>query len=244
MNKLKKLIFVFVAIILLAGCDVTSKEESQTKEITDEVILGIIKNNVSSLDNIPKTIELYTNGSGQAKDYTNDDKLFYGLDVAINSKADSELTTEQLQKINQNNLTNVTSVVSVEEAQGYVSDLFGPTTLKHANVSGCPSYIYDETEKIYYVQFGCTKETISLPISYVERVTNKDNLYYATVYVGLIDGNNVYNDFNKTKVVQELGLNESFAITNDNKEEFSKYTYTFTKNSNGSYVFTSLNKAS
>lgn len=244
MSKLKKIVFVFVAIILLAGCEANSSKESQAKEITDEVILGIIRNNISSLDNIPKTTELYTNGSGQAKDYANDEKLLYGLEVAINSRANTELTAEQLQKIKEKNLVNITSVVSVEEAQRYVSDLFGPTTLKHANLVGCPSYVYDETEKIYFVQSGCTKEAIPTPISYVDRVTNKDNVYYATVYVGLIDGNKVYNDFNKTKIVQELNLNESFEIKSDNKEEFSKYTYTFTKNSNGAYVFTSLKKAS
>ncbi len=244
MNKLKKFIFAFIVVILLAGCEPNSSTGSQTKDVTDEVVLGTIRNNISSLDNIPKTTELYIKGAGQTSDYTNDDKLLHGLDVAINSRASSELTPEQLQKIKEKNLTNVSSVVSVEEAQGYVSDLFGPTTLKHDNVVGCPSYIYDKTEKIYYVQTGCTKNATSSPISYVDRVTNKDNLYYATVYVGLIDENKVYNDFNKTKVVQELGLNDSFEITNDNKEEFSKYTYTFTKNSNGAYVFTSLKKVS
>lgn len=244
MNKLKKIVFVFIAIILLAGCEMKGSNESQTKEITDEVILGIIRNNISSLDNIPKTIELYTNGSGQASDYTNDEKLLHGLDVAITSRASSELTAEQLQTIKEKNLLNITSVVSVEEAQSYVSNLFGPTTLKHANIEGCPSYIYDETEKLYYVQEGCTKEVTSSPISFVDRVTNKDNIYYATVYVGLIDGNKVYSDFSKSKIVKELDLNELYEITDDNKEEFSKYTYTFTKNSNGSYVFTELKKAS
>lgn len=244
MDKLKKIVFVFVAIILLAGCETKGSNESQTKEITDEVILGIIRNNISSLDNIPKTTELYTNGSGQASDYTNDERLLHGLNAAITSRASSELTAEQLQTIKEKNLLNITSVVNVEEAQSYVSNLFGPTTLKYANVEGCPSYIYDETEKLYYVQEGCTKEVTSSPISFVDRVTNKDNIYYATVYVGLIDGNKVYSDFSKSKIVKELDLNELYEITDDNKEEFSKYTYTFTKNSNGSYVFTELKKAS
>ena len=244
MGKVKKIVFIFVAIILLAGCDTKNSNTSQAKEITDEVILGTIRNNISSLDNISKTSELYTKGLGQASDYTADEKLRYGLDSAITSRASSDLTAEQLQSIKEKQLLNITSVVSVEEAQGYVSNLFGPTTLKHANVEGCPSYIYNETEKLYYVQEGCTKEVTSSPISFVDRVTNKDNIYYVTAYVGLIDGTKVYSDFNKSKIVKELDLNELYEITDDNKEEFSKYTYTFTKNSNGSYVFTELKKAS
>lgn len=240
MNKLKKFVFIIFAVLILSGCSVSTSKETGAKIVNDDTIKSLLESHIISLQSLPKTLELYVKGSGETKDYTADDKLNLGLEMRFNNAGIPSLTQQQILNLQAKQITNVTGYIPSTDVEDNIKSIFGPVTIEHKNMTGCPTFIYDDTEKIYYINSNCTVEQTSTIISFVDKVTSEDNIYYVTVYAGLIDNNKVYADFNKSEVVKELLTDEQYAISDETKEQFTKITYTFTKNSNGEYVFTSL----
>ena len=244
MKSFKKVLFVLAFLLIFTGCSVSKENNEDSNEIetvSDTAIVDSIKNNVNSLESVKKTLELYKKGNAKIDDYTKDDKLLVGLNTRFNNGALKKPTQAQLAA---SNLTNIDGVITTDEVVEYSSRVFGDVTLDYSSKEGCPSYIYNATEKLFYVKYGCSNETDSDIISYVDEVTHSDNVYYANVYVGIIDStvNKVYGNVDKTKFIADINADDSYSIDSKNKEQFDLFVYTFTKNKEGNYVFTSIEK--
>ncbi len=242
MNKFKKIVFVFLVLLLTAGCGAKEEAETNYTEVKDETIINVIKGHVVNIETLPKTIELYKKDSFQASDYSNDDLLQFGLNSSFGQETNIDLTPAQINNLKAKNITNVSSYLTIDNVEDAIKDTFGAKSVTYADkINGCPSYIYDASESVYYVNETCTVNEERV-VSYISNISYDNNLYYATVYVGLVSNNKIYGDVNKAKAVADLAPEQSYVIDDDNKESFTKYTYTFTKNSDGKYVFTSVEK--
>lgn len=242
MSKIKKILLVFVMIILLSGCNSKNDSKEGTEEVTDNSVTNYIKSQITALESLPKTITVYTKGEGTDSDYDNEDKIRYGLEARISNASVPMLTADEIQQLAQRNIIGVSSYIETSEVASYVSKNFESSTLDYITLSGCPTFTYDAESKKYYIQTECVIEDPTSIYSYVDKVTKKDNVYYATVYAGLSDGSMVYNDFEKTKVVANLTENQSYTISDTDKTQFTKFTYKFEKNTNGDYIFKSITK--
>ena len=242
MNKLRRIILVFVIAILLSGCTKNVAKEKTKKEIKDDKAITTLKNQIVSLESLTKTIELYTTGSGKSSDYSNEDKLLYGLNTRISSSAVTLLTPIEIQELATKNILNVSSYVDSADVGKYISEIFPMSSIEFKNVTGCPAYYYDKDASKFYIQNNCTVQNNNSIYSYIDKVEQKDSVYYVTVYAGLSDGANLYNDFAKSKVVVDLLSNPDYTITDKDKNEYTIFTYQFEKNSNGNYILKGFNK--
>ena len=241
MRKLRKIIIVFVLTFLLSGCTKNVVEENK-KEIKDDATITTLKNQIVSLESLTKTIELYTAGSGKSTDYSNEDKLLYGLNARISNSAVKLLTPAEIQFLAQKNILNVSSYVEASEVGKYISANFSMSSVDFVNVIGCPAYYYDKDTSRFYIQNNCTVQNNNSIYSYIDKVEKKDNIYYVTVYAGLSDGSSLYNDFSKSKVVIDLLSNPDYTITEADKDQYTVFTYQFEKNSNGNYILKEFSK--
>ena len=57
MNKIKKYVFVFFMIFLLAGCNKTTTTSNKTEDVTDETVISLLQNKITILENLDKTKE-------------------------------------------------------------------------------------------------------------------------------------------------------------------------------------------
>lgn len=241
MNKIKKFLLVFVMVVLLCGCTKNTTEEKKEK-VTDETVITAIKNQITALESLDKTEELYKKGEGKSEDYTNEDKLRYGLEARISSAAVTALTPTEIQYLASRNILNVTSYVDSSEVSKYIGKNFASSTVDFVNLSGCPAYYFDSNNSRFYIQTQCVSQDTSTIYSYIDSVEMKDNVYYVTVYAGLSDGTNLYNDFNKSKVVVDITSNQEYTISDNDKKDYTVFTYKFEKNTNGDYIFKEFNK--
>lgn len=243
MNKIKKFAVVLIILILAVGCGTKENSANEVTEVTDNAVKNIIYSHIISIEKMPKTIKLYKKDEVKNNDYSNEDLLHFGLVSSIGLENDIDLTDAEIATLKKNNITGVLSYINVSDIEDSVNDTFGAVNLKYINnVSGCPSFIFNASKNIYYVNSACNEANNDKIISYIDNITKEGNLYYATVYAGLLSNNKVYNNVNKSKEVATLNVEESYEITKENKDKFTKYTYTFTKNSDGKYVFTSIKK--
>ncbi len=236
MKKFKKFIFVFVLIVLLTGCNSTQNTTKESEKVEDEIVLQTISNQVITLEQLPKTLELYKKGEAKIDDYTNEDKLRYSIDAVTSSRVvENNVSQEKKNELAAKGITNVNAFIPSDELGEQITSVFGISTINYDNISGCPNYIYVEADKGYYSQElpDCNEQTSEDKlISKIGNVTVIDNVYTAEFYVGVISNNTVYSDFNKTKVVKALGDSETYTISDEDKSKFSKVTYKFKKDSN------------
>ena len=242
MNYIKYTCLVIISLFIFSGCSIEkTNDDSKEQIVKDDEVINNIKNNIISLETLDKTFEIYRKGNGKKDDYTNNEKLTSGLNSRFANGGLNKPTAEQL--INKK-LDNIDGTISVSEAKEYVSKTFGEISIEYKTLDGCPSYIYSEDEKLFYVKYGCSNKKVNDVISFIDIITKKDNEYYADVYVGVIDNETkkVYGNIEKTKYILEIKNDDFFVIDEKNKEQFDRYKYTFTKDSNGNYVFTSIEK--
>ena len=241
MNKIKNLLLVFAMIFLLSGCTKNTVEEKK-EIVNDEAIITKLRNQIISLESLDKTIELYTKGSGKSTDYTNEDMLRYGLNVRMSSATIPALTQAEIQLLASKNILNVSGAIEASYVGDEISKNFSMSSVKYTSLTGCPSFYYDEDNSRFYIQSKCVSQSKNSIYSYIDKVEKKDNTYYVTIYAGLSDGSSVYNDFNKSKVVVDLLSKADYTITDNDKKDYTLYTYEFEKNGNGNYIFKSFNK--
>lgn len=235
MKKLSKLLIVLVLVVCVSACGTKSADENKNV-VEDETIVSLLNNHMINLTSIPKTATLLKDGSFDASKYANDDKLYMGLTAALNSQLAAPYNTQQIQALKAKGIT-ATSAIKTSDVEDIVANLFGPSTINFVgDVTGCPSFKYNEAEKIYYVNESCTKAQDNI-VMLVDSITNDGNVYEVKAYLGLVSENKVYKDFAKSNSVKELANGETYTINGDNKDEFSTYTFTFTKNSDGNYIF-------
>ena len=239
MNKLSKIFLALILVVLVAGCGIKSSNDS--KVVEDETIIAVLNNHMVNITAIPKTKDLLKEGSFKADSYANDDRLYMGLNGALNSQLAVSYTQAQIKQLKEKGYT-ATSYIKGDDVENIVKDVFGDVNLKfEAEIAGCPSYKYYQPDKFYLVNENCTNVQDKLVIL-VDTITNDGNLYYVDSYIALVSNNKVYKDLNKSTEFKSLNNGETFTIDASNKEEFAKYTFKFTKNSDGKYIFTSADK--
>ena len=121
------------------------------------------------------------------------------------------------------------------------SNMYGEEVSGMSIEGGCPNFIYDKYNKKYYGSAECGGTTASsLDIYKYIYTSDKDNYYvYLSLSSGTLDKDGeplCYIDYNRTLEVdcEKIGQN--------NYQNFSQYKYTFTKDDNGDYVFSKLEK--
>ena len=180
-------------------------------------------------------------GEFKAEDYTNDDMLYMGLNSALNSQLAVSYNQEQIKALKAKGYT-ATSFITSDTVENQINDLFGAVELKFENeVTGCPSYKYYETDKLYLVNENCTNTQDKLAMM-IDSSKFDGNTYKVVAYITLISNNKVFNDLNKSTALKTLENGEIFTIDASNKDKFATYTFTFNKNSDGKYQFISAKK--
>lgn len=242
MNKIKKYVFVFFMIFLLAGCNKTTTTSNKTEDVTDETVISLLQNKITILENLDKTKEIYTKGDGKATDYTDEDKIRYGIEYKISYTGLPALSAQEINALKAKGITNVASYIEVKDVTENINSTFNDSIKKHIDASGCPKYTYDSENEKYYIESKCETMDATSIVSKIDKVTKKGNKYYVLVYAGLNDGTNVYSDFEKKNLIRTLSINDSYSITEDDMKMFTKFTYTFEKTKEDKYIFKSLTK--
>ncbi len=199
------------------------------------------------------------------------------LATTVNSSAKKRGITEEYSSVCTNPVDPVngcigTTVKSKDEYVSMYHELFNEklSVESYGNSAGY-EVNWDVTDvcTIYYYVFGINKfiehTGCGAILGYPGYGTVKDLEYnnkytidgdYAYVYrnIGYIDKNTntnkieVYSDYSKTKVVEELASEEAvsnYEIGEDNYTQFSEYKFTFKKNNDtGKYYFVSVEKIS
>lgn len=240
MKRFKKILFLMIILILVGGCGKKEKDIKDAKLVTDINIKSTIANHVATIEDLPKTIDLYKKDEVKPQDYDNNDIIKLGIIANVSYRNDIYLTDAEKKALTAKNITGVESYVDVNDINNSINDIWGPINIKHSEtLKGCPTYIFEQNR--YYIKNDC-QTTQDRLISYIDKITVDGNKYYASVYVGLISNNVLYGDVNKDNKIVELDPEGSYPIDKTNKDKFSKYIYTFSKNSDGKYVFAGITK--
>ena len=212
------IIISFVFIIIITGCGTNNNEliEKPEKILDDFEVQVNIEDKINNLELLPTTIDMYKNGFGSSNEYTDMDKILLG----INSKLFYESSNEFY-------ITN-------DEISNYVYQTLGNTSIKYDNIDIDLKKYSDNT---YYVNKELPKSTV---ISYIDKITYKNNIYHALVYVGVIEDDGIYGDFNKENMISVLTYNNKFNETEKNK--YMKFLYEFKTIDNNKYVFSNLKR--
>lgn len=153
-----------------------------------------------------------------------------------------------------NTITKDDYQILLSDVKERYSSLFGTEEVEYTSVSGCPSFVYDNTNQVYYVIARCGGTSGRSVISYKESYMKKGNEAYVYVYYGSSslsdDGTkvNIYNSLIEStgEVTQQpyktnADINEQ-VITSDNYQDFEKYKFTFKQNDNKEYIFVKVEK--
>ena len=145
--------------------------------------------------------------------------------------------------------------ISIDKVQKRYNELFGGSINNFYHIEGCPTFLYDSINNLYYEITKCTKgETINKEYTYDIKYTMDNNLAYVYVSVGTafeseINNNsnekklNIYKGYTKAIYKEEVSINDAleFKIDKDNYKEFDIYKYKFFKDDNN-YYFVSVEK--
>lgn len=216
MRKIRYIIFLL--IFILCGCTKEISNNIETEKVVkDNLIIHNISNQIKCLETLNTTYNLYTKGYGSIKDYNNDDKILYGINMSIRNE---QITNNKF--------------VEIKNIKNYSNSVFGTNNLSFHTVD---NYLLDNDG--YIINYKNKEKSI---VSYIDKITTKYNYYYATVYVGIKHNDEVYGDLEETKLVQLLYDDTQYDISENDKELFTKYRYKFEKNFEGKYILVEFKK--
>lgn len=134
--------------------------------------------------------------------------------------------------------------VSINELMDDYKTLFGFENISTKTMEfKCSTYVYDNKANVFVlVANGCgIGGPVAEQLTYIYDITeDKDNVYAYIAYG--VTGQNASNQFvayTDYKMSQKYtgNVTKDFTINESNYDSFSKYKYTFTKNSDGTYTF-------
>ena len=216
MKRVIKYITILL-VFVLCGCSKEITDNIETEKIVkDNEIIWKLTNQIKGLESLNTTYNIYKIGSGNIDNYTNDDKILYGINMSIrNEKADN-------------------NIVLTSDIKYYSNNNFGPNNLYFNNID---NYLYDNDK--YIVKYINKDKTI---VSYIDKVTTKYNYYYVNVYVGIKHNDEVFGDLEENKLVQVLYEDTQYEIDKNDLNLFTKYRYKFEKNYEGNYILVEIKK--
>ena len=216
MRKVRYIIFLL--IFILCGCTKEISNNIETEKIVkDDLVIHNITNQIKGLETLDTTYNLYTKGHGSLKDYSNDDKILYGINMSIRS--------EQIKD---------NKYIEINNIKNYSNNNFGHNNLSFHTID---NYIFDNNR--YIINYKNKDKSI---VSYIDKITTKYNYYYVIVYTGIRHNDEVYGDFDETNLVQLLYDDSQYEITENDKKQFTKFKYKFEKNFEGKYILVEFNK--
>ena len=148
--------------------------------------------------------------------------------------------------------------ISIDKVKERYQKLFGTEINNFNHIEGCPTYLYDAVNQVYYETTKCTKgSSINKEYLYDIKYTKEENFAYVYMSVGTafitkpinnINSNeeklNIYKGYSSAIYKEEVSIKEAneFKIDKDNYQEFDIYKYKFFKDSNDNYYFISVEK--
>jgi len=144
---------------------------------------------------------------------------------------------------------NETEAISYDKFNTYYKKLFNEDASTEDIIGICPNWYYDSTNKMFVAFLGCGGVDFKGQIAYLDSYSKVDDNIVVTTYVAgvnsLSNGATLYTDAQLSTKYKDLTTEEfnKFEIDETNKTSFTKYNFTFAKNTNGEYYFKSLTKA-
>lgn len=169
--------------------------------------------------------------------------------VLMGSDKFSQDITEEDKKTSMDS-THLIAKASVSDIEDLYQQLFGTkiTSYSETKSTGCPSFEYNENNKVYYLYGDCSGLEGEVGLIYVNKATKKKNEAYIYVNIGTYikdyygsGEKNVYDGIEQ-KTVVDKATTDDYKIDEKNYTKFSEYKYTFTKDENDNYHFTKIEK--
>lgn len=262
MKKNNNLLIALIAIVFVCLVGVVSysllnnnKENNNKDNLDNNTEVEITSSEVKdSLDEKIKILEIdfemdiyryasiYKNENITNSEMSKKDKLFKVLSY-LYFKTDnykSPVTTDY-NFGSMENYKDIMVQLDEKDVLKLYSNMYGEEVSGMSIEGGCPNFIYDKDNKKYYGSAECGGTTASsLDIYKYKYTSDKDNYYvYLSLGSGTLDKDGeplCYIDYNRTLEVdcENIGQN--------NYQDYSQYKYTFTKDDNGDYAFSKLEK--
>ncbi len=135
---------------------------------------------------------------------------------------------------------------SYVEATPYIEkvyNLFGNVGEVPTKMENCMSFTYNKKENRIYSDSGSGCGAGPYAFATIDKITEKGNNRYVYVYVGSVSPDGFYSDPDLTKKYKDEDEEEvGDDFIEKNYKDFTPYKYTFTKNADGYYIFTKLEK--
>ena len=134
-----------------------------------------------------------------------------------------------------------------------VRSLYGEDVqLYKGDISACPHTEYNSSTNKYDVMAACGYTLMPYIKSYIYKITEKEDNVYVYVSTVKFDYNatpgsstvtkSVYFDPEETKEYKVIKDVEEFNLDETNYDSFTKFKYTFAKNTDGTYKFVSIER--
>ena len=130
------------------------------------------------------------------------EKLNIVLESLNNSYTSITIPKEEIEKsigsYYINNVLEDNKQITIDKVKQRYKELFGSNIDKFYHVEGCPTYLYDSINNVYYIMTKCTKgTTLNKEYTYDIKYTKEDNYAYVYVSVGTAFLNNNINSSEK-----------------------------------------------
>lgn len=240
----------------------SNNTENKEVKITDKVKIQYLQKYMAILENLNlDTSNIKISSTAELNYFMN--KLIYALDKLEKKDITTDSATIAMVASSQHKTDYVTNQAldsSTLKALGENADTFEyisanefledyKTLFGFDNISTkpidfrCENYVYDnKTNSFILVANGCgTAGPIAVPKTYIYDITEDNNNVYVYLAYGVSGVNEknqyvAYTDYTMNKKYTG-NVTKDFTINESNYKEFSKYKYTFTKNSDGTYTF-------
>ena len=243
---------------------VVNNNTNKEKTITDSNTIVELKNKVNYLNATKIYLDHIIPNLYKEEKITyirEEDKLNIVLESLKNDYTDITIPQSEIEK--SLGLYYVDSIIkdnkqiSIDKVKERYNELFGSNINNFYNIEGCPTFLYDSINNLYYEVSKCTKgETINKEYRYDIKYTMDNNLAYVYVSIGTafesdINNNdidkklNIYKGYTKAIYKEEVTIDDvkNFKIDKDNYKEFDIYKYKFFKDtSSNNYYFISVEK--
>lgn len=240
-------------------------QENKETKITDTIKIDYIKKQIAILEELP--IDTTKIKISNEYDYFFP-KTIYAFDNYKIEQINKEIATKAMISYSTTKTDHVTNVtlskatkaelgdtdtydyVSLEDMMPMYEKLFGTKEMYLGKIDyKCENYMYDNNIKAFVLYAdGCGfVGPMAIEKTYIYDITEDNNnayVYMAFGVLGISYEGNKYEIFTDYAMTQKYSgkATKDFVINETNYKDFTKYKYTFTKNSDGTYTFNNISK--